>query len=312
MNDRTKASPGAERAVADGDPGTERDVATRPNAASRPTPPPLDTATADALVEAVRRVAREEILPRFRALDADEVRAKTRRDDLVTVADERAEIALAAAAREIMPTAAIVGEEAVSTDASALDPLEEAALCAVIDPIDGTWNYAHGLAVFGVILAVLARGEPVFGLLYDPIGDDWIAARPGEGAWYHRPGGAPRRLAVADPLPLDEARGSVPLAIFPPERRARVAAGTARVGGAAPLGCSCHEYRQIALGALRFSVSPAPKPWDHAAGALVVREAGGVAVGPDGSDYRPVHRTTPLIVATDADTARAVGELLGL
>ena len=182
----------------------------------------------------------------------------------------------------------------------------------MIDPIDGTWNYAHGLATFGVILAVLERGEAVFGLLHDPIGDDWVAARRGEGAWYHRPGRAPRRLAVASPLPLGEARGAVPLAAFAPERRERVAVGTARCGGAAPLGCSCHEYRQLALGGLRFSVSPAPKPWDHAAGTLIVREAGGVAVGPDGSDYRPARTDVPLVTATDRDTARAVVDVLGL
>lgn len=276
------------------------------------TPPALDAAATDALVEAVRRVSREEILPRFRRLDGDEVRAKSRRDDLVTVADERAEAALARAAREILPGAAIVGEEAVEADPGLLAPLDDAPLCVVVDPIDGTWNYANGLAVFGVILAVLARGECVFGLLYDPIGDDWVSAGRGEGSWYHRPGAASRRLAVASPLPLEEVRGSVPLAVFPRERRARVAAGMAKVGGSAPLGCSCHEYRQIALGSLRFSVSPAPKPWDHAAGTLVVREAGGVAVGPDGSDYRPARRTTPLITATDDATARAVAALLEL
>ena len=91
------------------------------------TPPPaLDRKATDALVEAVRRVSREEILPRFRALDGDEVRTKDHRDDLVTVADERAEAALAAAARSILPDAAVVGEEAAATDARALAPLDVA------------------------------------------------------------------------------------------------------------------------------------------------------------------------------------------
>ena len=55
--------------------------------------------------------------------------------------------------------------------------------CVVIDPIDGTWNFAHGLGTFGTILAVVEHGQTVWGALYDPLGDDRIEAHLGGGAW---------------------------------------------------------------------------------------------------------------------------------
>ena len=266
----------------------------------------------DALIEAVRTAARREILPRFRALEPGDIRAKSSADDLVTIADERAEAAIAEAARAIWPAAAIVGEEAVSADPTALEPLASAETCVVIDPVDGTWNFVHGLATFGVIVAVLRRGTTDFGLLYDPLNDDWVAAHRGGGAWYWRPGSAPQRLAVAPAGPMGEAIGYVPLSLFAQSEQAAVAAALPRFAHASSLRCSCHEYRMLAMGHAAFCVSPAPKPWDHAAGALAVVEAGGCAVGADASPYRVDDVDAPLVVASNLGLAGEVGETLGL
>ncbi|MEC9198466.1 MAG: inositol monophosphatase family protein, partial [Pseudomonadota bacterium] len=174
----------------------------------------LSTSQIDALIDAARRTARTEILPYFRALDDSEVEIKTHAQDLVTKADRASERALTAAAREIFPDAMVLGEEAVSEGVINVDALRDAPLSVIIDPIDGTWNYANGLGMFGVILAVVANGETVFGLLYDPLGDDWVAAEAGSGAWFRKADGAARHLSVGAAVPVEEMTGYWPPTLF--------------------------------------------------------------------------------------------------
>ncbi|MGI9388620.1 MAG: inositol monophosphatase family protein, partial [Boseongicola sp.] len=94
-----------------------------------------------ALIDAVREVASQEILPRFRSLDPKDIATKSRKDDLVTIADREAERRLTEAARSILPEAVVVGEEAVADDPDLQNGIADADSCLIIDPIDGTWNF---------------------------------------------------------------------------------------------------------------------------------------------------------------------------
>ncbi len=260
----------------------------------------MDDAVAAALIDAVRAAARAEILPRFRDLSPTDIRTKTGPEDLVTVADRAAEAALATSIDRILPDAAIVGEEAASEDPTVIDALAGDGPVAVIDPIDGTWNFARGLATFGVILAVQEAGETVFGLLYDPVLDDWMVARPGRGAVYGRPGIAPRPLAVAPPRPPEEEVGYMSLGLFDGPGGAAPAALVPRLERVHTLHCSCHEYRMLASGHADWQFVPASKPWDHLAGRLVFAEAGGAIGSLNGAPYDPTDPTTALISASSA------------
>lgn len=231
----------------------------------------------DSLIAAVRETARTEIMPRFRRLGAGDVDTKSDPGDLVTVADRAAELRITAAVHRLMPDAAIVGEEAVFADPTVLDLVSNAGRVVVVDPIDGTWNFASGLAVFGVILAVAEDGETQFGLLYDPVMDDWIMAEKGRGVWFCRPGEAPLRLTGATARRRDAAHAFVPLFLYPEAYRPRIAAQFPLWGRVTSLRCSCHEYRTLAFGHADLIAAPNPKPWDHAAGVLVVQELGGAA-----------------------------------
>ncbi|MBU2357745.1 MAG: hypothetical protein KKB02_02235 [Alphaproteobacteria bacterium] len=117
--------------------------------------------TKTALIHAVQRAARTEILPRFRALSPEQVSSKSNRHDLVTVAEQFAEDMISKAVRSILPGAFILGEEAAAEDPGLIDALDNANLAVIIDPIDGTWNYAHGLANFGSIMASMSELLPV-------------------------------------------------------------------------------------------------------------------------------------------------------
>ncbi len=268
---------------------------------------PLTEAQSDAIVAAVREVARAEILPYFRNLGLGDIDAKASFDDLVTIADKAAEVALTARIHAILPGDAVVGEEAVAADRSILNRVGQGRV-TIIDPIDGTWNFAHGIANYGVIVAVLEEGETVWGLLYDPSFDDWIAAHRGGGAWSCH-GGTSRRLRVAqESAPFDRLRGNVGGYLFPQAEQAALAATTPLFRRASSLGASLHEYRLMALGGSDFCLNGMLNVWDHAAGELILKEAGGVSRLLDGSAYRPTMTEGRLLNARNDALWQALAE----
>lgn len=246
---------------------------------------PLTPEIETALVELVRTVAKAEIVPRFRRLPSDDIRAKTAPEDLVTEADIQAEAAITRGVNALLPDAVVIGEEAVSDDPRILDGLAAAECAVIIDPVDGTWNFAKGLATFGVILAVAERGETVWGMLYDPILDDWIWARKGGGTWFQRPGEDPVQLTISGDAVMEDAVGFVPIFQYPLETRIALAGAIPGFRRIWSVRCSCHEYRMMAQGHADFCLTSTLNPWDHAAGALAVAEAGGAVGLLDGRDY---------------------------
>src|SRR3546814_8848845 len=103
--------------------------------------------------------AQAEVMPRFRRLSADAVRAKSSPRDLVTEADEAAERFIAARLAKLHPGAVMVGEEASARNPALLNMLVDADLAFLIDPIDGTRNFVAGLPLFGMMVAVCHRGR---------------------------------------------------------------------------------------------------------------------------------------------------------
>jgi fructose-1,6-bisphosphatase/inositol monophosphatase family enzyme len=262
------------------------------------------------LEDMLRRAAQAEILPRFRNLTAGSIRTKTSNLDLVTDADEAAEQFIEAEILRAFPKAIVIGEEGVSKNAGLLDGLGNADLAFILDPVDGTLNFASGLPLFGVMAAVTVKGEVVCGIILDPISDDSAMAVRGEGAWIQRPDGGTTPLRAASPVPLSQMTGNVSWRYLPEELRPVVTGNFPRVAMAADFRCSAHTYRLIASGHLHFSFSSSVMPWDHAAGWLIYQEAGGYTAHFDGSPYRPVNRGGGLISAPDKDSWQAVRDAL--
>lgn len=253
----------------------------------------------DPLVAALRETARTQVLPRFRALGEGEVTRKSHFADLVTVADLAAEAAVTAALAAVWPDVPVLGEEGVAADPALRDRMADAPQAVVLDPIDGTWNFARGLALFGMLAAVVRQGQPVAGVLYDPVCDDWIEVEAGGPARMRDGRGQDRVLSVSAVRDVAEMTGYFPAGLFLPEvRRAGVLAGLP-YGRLLTLRCAAHEYRMIAQGFAEFSLSgPVPHPWDHAAGVLAVQQAGGVARFLDGAAYGLTRREGVLLVAS--------------
>jgi fructose-1,6-bisphosphatase/inositol monophosphatase family enzyme len=267
---------------------------------------------ADALTvaEILRTAAQAEILPRFRNLSAGAIRTKASQLDLVTDADEAAERAIEAELLRAFPKAVVIGEEGVSRDPKLLDGLADADLAFILDPVDGTLNFASGLPLFGVMASAVMRGEVVCGVILDPISDDWAIAVRGEGAWLQRPDGSTRALSVASSVPLPQMAGNISWRYLPEALRPVVTGNFPRIAMAADLRCAAHTYRQIADGHLHFAFSSSVMPWDHAAGWLIHREAGGYTAHFDGSPYRPINRGGGLISAPDQDSWQALRDAL--
>lgn len=264
----------------------------------------LDPRDAAELVRIARAVAAAEVVPRWRRPDPIGVSAKSNPQDLVTEADTAAEAALSAAIRDSFGWD-VVGEEGVSADPGRLDRLGQPGRVVVVDPIDGTWNYAKGQAVFGIILAVVEDGQTVWGLHLDPLHDDWVWAGLGQGAHWARADGVTRALRVSAVSEVSAMQGFLGPNLFAADVQGALAATIPRFARAMSLRCSAHEYRMLAEGHADFNITATLNPWDHAAGMLMVAEAGGVARLLDGTPYAPtLRRGYPLAAATEAGWQR--------
>lgn len=262
------------------------------------------------LSDILRAASAAEIMPRFRNLAPAAIRSKSGPLDLVTDADEAAEAAITTALTRAFPGALVVGEEATARNPSLLDGLSEAPLAFVVDPVDGTANYAAGLPLFGCMAAALMHGEVVASAIHDPVGGDTALALRGEGAWLERADGRCETLRVAAPVRPGAMSGAASWRYLPPDERAAVCRNLERVAASWDLRCAAHQYRMLAAGSCHFLLFNRLLPWDHAPGWLLHREAGGYSAGLDGSPYRPALRGRGLLCAPDEASWLALRDVL--
>src|SRR5688500_13700126 len=137
------------------------------------------------VADLLKECAEKYILPRYKTLSADQIQTKSHENDLVTIADIETEAALRDILPRMFPGCAVIGEEGVSSGAASLDILKDTAQTVfVVDPVDGTWNFRHGIREFAVMMALVAQGETRMGWIYDVLGDVHAIAEKGAGAFY--------------------------------------------------------------------------------------------------------------------------------
>ncbi len=267
----------------------------------------------DFLVATVAEAGETEILPRFRNLSASDIAEKTSVVDLVTEADIQAEKRITADLLSRFPKAHIVGEESYDADKSVIPALTTAELAFVIDPIDGTFNYASGFPAFGTLLAVTVKGETVAGIIHDPVMGDTILSGKGAGAVLKRKSGSEAKLRVADAVNLSQMVGVFSWGHSFEERRPVIAANMTKAKMALSLNCSAHEYWLVSAGKLHFIGHEKLMPWDHLAGVLTHQEAGGFTAKFDGTPYRPGDLTGGILSAPDKESWKMLRrEIVGL
>ena len=205
--------------------------------------------------------------------------------DLVTDADRAAEAAIAGAIRAAFPDHRILGEEGARGERAGSATLDDSPFGWIVDPLDGTTNYAHGFPHFAVSIGVERAGVVVIGVIYDPLRDELFVAERGAGATLN---GVPIRVSATTELirsllatgfPYDLALRAERAIIW---QRFLVRCQSIRGTGSAAL-----NLAYLAAGRIDGFWEDPLQPWDMAAGSLLIEEAGGKISALDGGAFDP-------------------------
>ena len=230
------------------------------------------------VAELMEQVAADIVLPRYQNLAADEISEKSA-DDFVTIADKESELRLHEGLLALLPQAGVIGEEAAAADPAILERAG-IGLNWIIDPIDGTGNFAAGRPPFGIMVALVDNGAILAGWILDPLSGRLCHAALGGGAYID----GERVTAVESGAPLPIA--ALAVKYMPPEKRAAILARAD--GHFTPVdipNCAAEQYPRLVLGQNDIAIFERSLPWDHAPGSLFVNEAGGQLTRRDGSPY---------------------------
>ncbi|MFI9819619.1 inositol monophosphatase family protein [Streptomyces sp. NPDC052013] len=257
--------------------------------------------------EAVREAAAREIMPRWRRLAEHEVDLKSGPHDLVTDADRKAELYLTKVLAALLPGSVVVGEEAVHANPASYEAIRGDAPVWIVDPVDGTRQFVHGDPGFCTLVALALGGVVYASWTYAPARDLLATAVRGQGAFLDG-----ERLHAGSPEPGRDLRVATSHPDYTTDEQKRALLGL-RTEGVAPRSCGSAglEYLAIARGESDATAFSWEAAWDHAAGLLLVEEAGGAHLTRAGEPFRITGgNTLPFTAARDAATARRVAGLL--
>ncbi|MCP4393662.1 MAG: inositol monophosphatase [Alphaproteobacteria bacterium] len=250
------------------------------------------------VIEIITDTANDEILPRFRNLSDDDVLSKGDGDDVVTAADIISEDVISGRLLDLLPGSVVVGEESAYKDKNILTKLSESSPVWIIDPIDGTCNYAQGNANFSVIVALQIGREIVAGWIYNPIENSMATAEKGAGAWING-----EKVNIAAARSLSNMVG----ATFGRnvEINQKLEDFANHIDTLHSRGCVGNEFINMIRGDIHFMVKDSGiLPWDYAAGVMMHNEAGGYSAMFDDSVYDAAQNYTEqgILLAPDRES----------
>jgi myo-inositol-1(or 4)-monophosphatase len=210
------------------------------------------------------------------ALDLDSIKvARKQRNDFVTEVDRASEATIIGALKQAYPDHAFLGEESGHLPGRLDVPPHEAENIWIIDPLDGTTNFIHGLPHYCISIALMQKGVVTQGIVYDPNRDELYTASKGRGAFLND-----RRMRVATNARLEEALVGTD---FPFRKIAEidrylalVKAVSEKAAGLRKPGAAALDLAYVAAGRYDALFEIGLMPWDVAAGSLLVTEAGGL------------------------------------
>ena len=219
--------------------------------------------------------------------------------DFVSEVDKLAEAEIIKELRRAYPDHAILAEESGATG--------KGPMTWVIDPLDGTHNYLRGIPHFSVSIALLDKGEPVYAVVFDPLRDELYTASKGDGAYIND-----RRMRVSK---RENLGGAMIATGFPFRQREHLPAQLdmtrAILGQAEDIrrsGSAALDLAYVAAGRYDGYFEIGLKPWDMAAGVLLVHEAGGRYCDFAGRDGIPASGN---IIAGNLNVAKAMVDAIG-
>lgn len=220
----------------------------------------------DQVIRLVRQIAQTEVMPRFLRVGVSRKQDGTP----FTEADLASQAALSRALPAIL-SCPVLGEE--------MSPAEQQALWKqawhdgiwVVDPIDGTTNFVHGLPYFAISVAWMREGRTELGVIYNPVADEMFYAQRGHGAYLN---GVALPL-TGSPATLTETIAAVDIKYLRSGRLSSRLLSTSPFGSLRNLGSSTLDWCHVAAGRYDLYLHGGQRLWDYAAGALILEEAGG-------------------------------------
>ncbi|GAA2619780.1 inositol monophosphatase family protein [Paractinoplanes durhamensis] len=260
----------------------------------------------DQVADLIREVAATIVLPRFRHLAAGDIQQKSP-GDLVTIADQESEKALTAGLTALLPGSRVVGEEGVAADPQLLSRVGDPGAVWIVDPVDGTNNFAAGKTPFAIMVALARDGEVTASWILDVPGDHLTVAELGAGAY--RDG---VRVKTRTDDPGARALRGVVATHYLPQHLREIAIANAPELAQVTKGhhCAGYEYPAVATDEQQFALFWRILPWDHAPGSLIIKEAGGTVRHLDDSPYSPTDSERGLLVAANDDIWHTVRDTL--
>lgn len=240
----------------------------------------------------IRETARIDVMPRFQSLATHEIIEK-KPGDIVTIADREAEARLTRMLRGMTPGTLVIGEEATHDHPELLDRLDDDVPMWIIDPVDGTANFAAGRPLFALMVAYIVNGETAGAWIYDPVREIMAIAEHGDGTEING-----RRLTLPQQASLET--GRVNFGSFPEGQRSQLREHfTDTFALEKSMRCAGQEFLTLLDGKMHFRLYNRLWAWDHAPGVLLLREAGGHADIVGERSYRATERTQALLCALD-------------
>ncbi|MCL2390223.1 MAG: inositol monophosphatase, partial [Endomicrobia bacterium] len=193
--------------------------------------------------------------------------------DPVTLADRNSQKTVIKVIKSVFPDHGVIAEEDGVSET-------EKSYCWIIDPLDGTVNFVHGIPMFCVSVGLKYKDEIISGVIFSPVTKEVFVAEKGKGAFLN---GKKIRVSKEDKLIRSLAVTGFPY--YMRKRPARVMKNFSNIAlktqGVRRLGSAALDLAYVACGRFEFFWEEGLKPWDIAAGELIVKEAGGIV-----SDYK--------------------------
>jgi len=240
----------------------------------------------------LRKAAVSELMPRFRHME----RHFKSDGSIVTEADHACQDKITQALQQQWPEIALLGEEMPESQQNALMQQSQTALW-VLDPLDGTSNFAAGIPCFSISLALLINGKVQLGLIYDPTREECFSALFGKGAWLNG-----ERLQVNDEavMPLSNCMAQIDFKRLPKPLAAQIASHPP-YSSQRSFGSGALDWCWLAAGRVQLYLHGKQKLWDYSAGQLILTEAGGQSCTLEGEDVFQNSLTPRSVIAASQE-----------
>jgi fructose-1,6-bisphosphatase/inositol monophosphatase family enzyme len=247
----------------------------------------------DEIKSILHDISQNIIIPKYKNLDSKDIKFKNKNNkDLVTIVDVAVEKKLQKKLNLLLPNSLFVGEESFAKKPEIIEAYNEKQYCWTVDPIDGTTNFVKGKEKFAIMVA-LSFGEKILqSWIYKPLTYEFSYAKLGDVSYINS-----KKTSINNLVDISEATGSISSKYWEEKYVNKMKKIKFLFKEVKSFGCIAFEYVDIIKGNRDFAILSKLSPWDHIAGILLVREAGGSDIHFDLTNYKHNIRKNNLIVA---------------